>query len=576
MTEGYRSRLFIRNFLLFLVPLFFPLVILGSFSIVIAQKYFKDEIDRMAVQSLHQTQQNVELLLAEMDALNLNFGTNPEISFGLKRILRSKAEMLGVDEITKLVMIGNFFDTSANSRPYIHSIYVYMDNDNGQFLATSHGLANFRDYWDIEWFSRQRDQEPGSVMWSEIRYLRQYDYEPRWVKVLSIYRRLFTSGGDRSDGLVVLNIHANYIEGKLEELRIYPKQRISIYDSAGVLLFGSVPGDPGRVDFKKNSITEVTSERYGWTYKSYVPHEVIYKIPFRLRIITIIMLALSFLMGLALMYYVNKRNFSNIKNIVSIIESAEREQPLPPVPSRVEDEYGYIVQTMIKTFIERSFLKIQLSERMYKSRTIELLALQSQINPHFLFNTLETINWKVLGFTKRPNEANEMISNLSDILKYTLESEDREVFVRDEIRYTQSYIMIQKVRYRDKFDVVWKYGEDVLHCRTMKLLLQPLIENSIYHGIKEKEGKGTIEIEILSVGSGVEMIVRDDGLGIPPERLSEIRRKLETDGEFSAHIGLYNTNKRLRLQYGEESGISIDSAEGESTTVRALIKPVES
>ena len=572
MTERYRSRLFIRNFLLFLVPLFFPLIILGSFSIVIAQKYFRDEIDRMAVQSLLQTKQNVELLLAEMDALNLNFGTNPEIGFSLKRILRTRAEALGVDEVTKLLMIGNFTDSTANSRPYIHSIYVYMDNGNGQFLATSHGLADLRSYWDTEWFSRERDQDPGSVMWSEIRYLRQFEFEPKWVKVLSIYRRLFTSGGDRSDGLVVLNINANYIEDKLDQLKIYPRQRISIYDSAGVLLFGSAPGDPGRVGAVKNSATEVTSDRYGWTYRSFVPHDVIYRIPFRLRIITIIMLALSFLMGLALMYYVNKRNFSNIKNILSIIESAEKELPLPPVPSRVEDEYGYIVQTMIKTFIERSYLKIQLSERMYKSKTIELLALQSQINPHFLFNTLETINWKVLGFTRKPNEANEMISNLSDILKYTLESEDREVFVQDEIRYTKSYIMIQKVRYRDKFDVVWKYDEDALHCRTMKLLLQPLVENSIYHGIKEKEGSGTIEIEILRAGDGVQMIVRDDGLGIPPRRLENIRSDLERGGDFSAHIGLYNTNKRLRLQYGEASGISIDSVEGQGTTVSALIR----
>jgi two-component system sensor histidine kinase YesM len=283
------------------------------------------------------------------------------------------------------------------------------------------------------------------------------------------------------------------------------------------------------------------------------------------------MLAVSFLMGLALTYYLNKRNFRNIRNIVSIIESAEKEIPLPPVPSRVEDEYGYIVQTIIKTFIERSFLKIQLSERMYKSKTIELLALQSQINPHFLFNTLETINWKVLGFTGKPNEANEMISSLSDILKYTLQRDEREVSVRDEIRYTESYIMIQKVRYRDKFEVVWNYDDDVLLVPIMKLLLQPLVENSIYHGIKAKDGKGTIAIGIKRTGGWLEISVADDGLGISPDRLAEIKSDLMRDSGFSAHIGLYNTNKRLRLQYGEDSGISIESEEGRKTTVRALI-----
>jgi two-component system sensor histidine kinase YesM len=114
-----------------------------------------------------------------MDALNLNFGTNPEISFGLKRILRTPAAALSVDEVSKLVMIGNFVDSSVNSRPYIHSIYCNMDNDNGQFLATSHGLASLQSFWDTGWYDRQKEREPGLVMWSEIRNLRQFEFEPK-------------------------------------------------------------------------------------------------------------------------------------------------------------------------------------------------------------------------------------------------------------------------------------------------------------------------------------------------------------------------------------------------------------
>jgi len=579
MVEHKQSRFFLRNFALFLVPLFVSLMLLGSISIAITHKFVREEIDRKDTILLGQIMAAIEVMLNEMDSLNLNFGTNPEINFGLKRILRSDPYSLSNTEIDKLAMIRNFIDAPANSRPYIHSIYVYMNNDYGRFLTTTEGLTSLDKFFDTQWYVRARTYQGESLMWTEVRNIRQYAFERESKRILSIYRRLFSSGVARTDGVIVLNINAEYIENLLRSLKIYQEQQILITNQENRLLFGSPPAgyNPGTAKEGPDSpytVSRLKSQRYGWHYISIVPTETIYDIPSRLSQITFGVFIFSALMGLGITYVLTRRNYRNIQNIISIIDSAENEQPLPSGPSRVHDEYGYIVQNLLKTFIERSYLKVQLSERMYRTRTIELMALQSQMNPHFLFNTLETINWKVLGFTGKPNEANDMITNLSDVLQYSLRGDQREVYLKEEIESTKSYIAIQKVRYRDKFEVQWDYKDELLECGVMKLLLQPLLENAIYHGIKPMKGSARIFITICGTEENMEVQVRDTGKGISPEKLEEIRTSFTEEREekdLSYHIGLYNTNKRLKLLYGENYGLSIHSVQGEGTRVLASL-----
>ncbi|MDF2950662.1 MAG: integral rane sensor signal transduction histidine kinase [Anaerocolumna sp.] len=115
-----------------------------------------------------------------------------------------------------------------------------------------------------------------------------------------------------------------------------------------------------------------------------------------------------------------KSNYERVLAIYNIIEAADASNPLPELSSKVKDEYGYIIQNMIKVFIESRYIKAQLSERKSKYEAMELLALQSQINPHFLFNTLETINWGIVEHLGITNHVSKMLENLSDVLKYSL------------------------------------------------------------------------------------------------------------------------------------------------------------
>ncbi|MGI6669540.1 MAG: sensor histidine kinase [Acetivibrionales bacterium] len=146
--------------------------------------------------------------------------------------------------------------------------------------------------------------------------------------------------------------------------------------------------------------------------------------------------------------------------------------------------------------------------------------------------------------------------------------------LNDEIENTKSYINIQKYRYEDKFDVYWDFPREADNCKVKKLILQPLVENSIYHGIKEKEGRCFIKIKIKKSESHLSIFVADNGAGIPPERLKEIRKKLESSEDLSEHIGLFNTNKRLKLTYGDKYGIRIRSLPQVGTVVHLYI-PLE-
>jgi two-component system, sensor histidine kinase YesM len=568
------SRFFKNNLTMFLVPLLIPLLILGSFSILSTQRYVEDQINKSNLNLLKQTRDNLELIINELDSLNLNFSTNPEILLTLKSLLMNSKPALTLDEYQTLSIIKNFINAPTNARPYIHSIYVYLQNPHQKFITTSEGLTDFNNFYDTSWYQSYLHQTETNQIWTQIRTAKRYLFE-KPTKLITIYRRLYSSGVKHSSGVIVLNIYASYIENLFGNLETYPGQSILIIDENNKILLKNKVSVSG-INFAKIVRThrdfftfkaggrfyvasQLYSTRYRWRYISIVPQKILYQVPSQLKLLTIFLLLISFLLGLILTYWLTKRNYQQIHNIISIIDAAKQGKPLPSLPTGIGDEYSYITHNILKTFIEQNYLKIQLSERKYKLRTMELLALQSQINPHFLFNTLETIKWKIIGLTKRPNSSSKMLENLSIILKYSLETPGKPVTLAEEIQNTKNYVEIQKVRYKNKFKFIWELNEEVLNYQVIRLILQPLIENCIYHGIKERPGKSMIKVKIHKKTGYLKITVIDNGIGMNRDKLFEIRRRLENEDEFTEHIGIFNTNKRIQLTYGSEYGLKINS-----------------
>lgn len=588
MNKTYFS-FFRKHLFTLLIPMFIPLIVLGTLSNIIIQRYVKEEINQQNANLLKQSKENIEVIFNEVDSIKLYFMSNAVEFVRLERLLEKPS--LELDDYRQLASVKSFIDAPAIAKPYIDSIYVYPKNSQNRFITTvTGGVEEIGQFYDNEWYDSFSAAPSEKQVWTEARTVRKYGFDQFPTDLITVYKRIALT--DRESGVIVLNIPASYIKNVLNNLYTWENQALVIVNDDNQVVLQNQPYNyltesdirrintepdaffPLETDHGSFMISKVASEKYGWTFVSVTPSASLYQIPFRLSVATAALLLVSLVIGAVLAYLFTRKNYSQIKAVVNLLESAENGRPLPSLPGRIRDVYSFIMYKILKRFIEQNYLQVQLSERKYRAKTMELIALQSQLNPHFLFNTLETIYWKVASITGKPGEVNHMLANLADILRYSLDDQNKPVILQKEIQYTLSYLDIQKARYKDKFEVVWDFDEEAQTYNVIKLILQPLIENSIYHGIKEKDGFCRIKIKIAAADDGIiHLSVTDNGVGMSRKRLAEVRALLDSDLESSAngHIGLYNTHKRLKLTYGEEFGLTVRSKRGWGTMVRMRI-----
>lgn len=212
----------------------------------------------------------------------------------------------------------------------------------------------------------------------------------------------------------------------------------------------------------------------------------------------------------------------------------------------------------------------QVKTEQIRLRKAEFELLQAQINPHFLYNTLDAIIW--LAEAGEQKRVVSMVRNLSDFFRTSLNRGKDKNSIKEELLHVRSYLEIQKVRYQDILSYEIDVPEELNGYSIPKITIQPLVENALYHGIKNKRGMGHILIQGIMKEDCYEIIVKDDGIGISRDRLIQvqngIKNKVLTGKDF---FGLYNVNERIRLNFGEEYGIQINSIAGEETTVKIIL-----
>lgn len=229
------------------------------------------------------------------------------------------------------------------------------------------------------------------------------------------------------------------------------------------------------------------------------------------------------------------------------------------------------LNTMINKINE---LLEQVKKEQVRLRKAEFELLQSQINPHFLYNTLDAIVW--LAEAGEQKKVVSMVGSLSDFFRTSLNQGKDIVLVREELQHVRSYLEIQQVRYQDILQYEICVPKELDKYLIPKITIQPLVENALYHGIKNKRGSGKIIISGREEEENFIIRIEDNGIGIREERLEEVRIgiKHRTLTE-NAIYGLYNVNERIRLNFGEPYGISIESTYGEGTVVNILLPYAE-
>ena len=208
-----------------------------------------------------------------------------------------------------------------------------------------------------------------------------------------------------------------------------------------------------------------------------------------------------------------------------------------------------------------------------KLRRVDLRLLQEQINPHFLYNTLDTIVWLIEG--NEADQAVNMVVTLSDFFRLVLSKGKEFIPIKEEEQHISSYLAIQAMRYHDILEYDIQIDKVLYDYQILKLTLQPLVENALYHGIKYKRAKGYIHINGEKEGEVIHLTVRDNGVGMDEEELELIRKEIERPcKEAEKGFGLANVNERIHMYFGSEYGMKIYSTKGKGTLVEITIPAI--
>ena len=232
-------------------------------------------------------------------------------------------------------------------------------------------------------------------------------------------------------------------------------------------------------------------------------------------------------------------------------------------------EVEHLGKTLRSTVAQIRQLMDDIVVEQEEKRKSELDALQSQINPHFLYNTLDSIVWMITG--ERYDDAVFMITQLASLFRISLSKGKTVIRIEDEVKHAQNYMNIQKIRYKNSFEVDFQIEEDILDGCIVKLVLQPLLENAIYYGMEFMDGEGEIHVRGYRKDKDVYLEVEDNGLGMPEEEAAELLNGKERPHKHGSGVGLVNVHSRLKLRFGEAYGLVIHSCPDEGMMVQIHI-----
>ncbi|OCT11813.1 hypothetical protein A8709_28505 [Paenibacillus pectinilyticus] len=229
--------------------------------------------------------------------------------------------------------------------------------------------------------------------------------------------------------------------------------------------------------------------------------------------------------------------------------------------------FNNMIKRLNELITENYQSKIREKELMFLEKEAQLHALQQQINPHFLYNTLESIKW--MAFRQGAEEIVEMTTALGQFFRVSISKKSGLIPMTDELDHLEQYLRIQKIRAKNRFHIIWNVSEELQYSLTVKLILQPIVENAIVHGLDPMEADGLLMIKGYIEGSHMHIEILDNGMGMSEEQLQRLR-STEEDQRESNHtgIGLINVFQRLNLYFGEHYSWDIDSKAGKGTLVR--------
>lgn len=570
------NSIFLRTFLFITALTVIPFIVLSIMFYSNTLKNIREEITLENSYIFDNSVNIIDRTLMEVDTLSSSLASN---------------------ESTQLYTINNVSTDSfktisrlAKTLPiiyrYIDSIYIYSEPTDTVIMDNN--SIPLSDLSDTDWISAYHTvtSPKGTII-------------PRsknnvYPQLITIIKPIYVA--DEKKGAIIMNINAQsiynsmlyqqYKDGRLFFL-VNADNKIII--SSELSYFNTYPDNIGLNTLTiesnpKNSVYEINDKNYvvlsgdssisDYKYISAYPLELYeHKLStMKLQIIGILLLLMIIIFILA--YVASVRSYSPLNEIISFLDNSQ--PPADSIEEEDKNELMYIINSIQTHINDKTKMAEILEERMKLLRKSQYDMLQTQINPHFLYNTLETINWMAYNMSNSENPVSKSLINLASFFRNTLTS-GYFVSIENEIKYTKEYVNILALRYGDLFDIEWDIDESILSYTIIKICLQPIIENAVYHGIKQKNDKGLIKIKGLCDDNNIILIVSDDGVGIEKDALDELNKTL-SETSFTnekSHIGLSNVNQRIKIIFGDSYGIHVESTVGVGTDVYVTIPKKE-
>lgn len=396
--------------------------------------------------------------------------------------------------------------------------------------------------------------------------------------VFSVARKIYNYKNRDEYCIFLINSDTGIFQTLLQEIQITSDQKFFVLDSEDKILFSSDQSLVG-TSYADFSDTQQMQEDYlsfniacdtvDWELVSLVPFQNISHSIKWLNQTNFIVFLLIVLTSVTIILSLTHFVFQPIKKLTHLIRLREAGDRKTQLHHPRDDEIGLLIDHFQKYTHTIDSLRVQEKQTMQQKYELEFAILSAQINPHFLYNTLESI--RMLALSHNETEIADISYNLGCFTRYSTTNIDQLIPIEKELQILSQYASIQTTCYSNRFTVNIKAEPNVKDVKILKFVIQPLLENAIIHGMHSTKGNGRIDVHV-SMNDGLFCIeVRDNGCGIEPAVLESMQQAFAAQQPPQQHIGLQNVNNRIRLFYGTEYHLTIDSAVNLGTSVTVII-----
>jgi two-component system sensor histidine kinase YesM len=570
--------------LLVLLAILLPLLLTGIVSYIIATSVSEEKAKQAGENTLRQISDKLEFIIQDVENISIFLIGESDIQQYLDNYNT---------DMTRFTLNSGMLMNLAYSKKYISNITITPNNKKPELSTTTilHSglpplLQQNKDAYrnGSRWWTplyENQTIEGRKQVFSLVRLIRNTStFKEMGTLSISLDKEqiatyLTQAGWEKSGFLLLLDNHNHVVSGgdsswiNRSITELFPN--INALEGSGVGKYGN--------GADQKTILYDTIPGINWHLVGFIPSRVFKAQNGYVLTVTAIAVGVALLLAAGLVLIFLQWVTKPLTNLTHYLTNLNPDETIPTYEVKSTDEVGLLVHSYNKLSdrIRRLKEQVQINEAMKKEA--DILALQAQINPHFLYNTLSSIHWKAQ--MNKDVQVADMVASLSDFLRFSLNKGEEFCQVQQEISHVQNYVNIQTMRFPEQFDIEFFIDSEMMQFPMLKLLLQPLIENSLIHGIQKKNEKVHVYVHGEMQNGRMRFIVEDTGVGIHDKKLRELRmlltesqgRKLKQAEKTS--YGLLNVHQRLYLHYGNESGITLESEVGVGTRVSFIIPSVE-